>query len=128
MNNRQLHALITDQNEDIYTMLDMRIIRANVFKFPDGYYYFGDNQSIHQVPLMYKWIFEDVAKVDDFQVTDGIMMLMYKGVIQQSIVINEINMRIMMLYLVQSNPDLTFHLLYRGFYGMPKSKMIIDTH
>jgi hypothetical protein len=123
MKNQQLHALITSdqkENTDLYATLDMSMIRANVFKFPDGYYYFGDYKSIHKVPLMYNWIFEDIAKVDDFHVDDGLLMLMYKGTIQQTIVMNEINMRIMMLYLVQSNPDFTFSLLYQGFYGLPK--------
>jgi hypothetical protein len=125
MNNQLLHALIlNDQKEhsEVYTTLDMRMIRANVFKFPDGYYYFGDYKSIHKVPLMYTWIFEDIAKVDDFNIDAGSLVLMYKGDIQQTIVMNEINMRIMMLYLVQSNPDLTFQLLHHGFYGLPKIK------
>jgi hypothetical protein len=125
MNNQLLHTLITrdqKENTDIYLTLDMRMIRANVFKFSDGYYYYGDYNSIHKVPLMYKWIFEDIAKVDDFHVTDDMLMLMYKGDIKQTIVMNEINMRIMLLYLVQSNPELTFQLLYNGFYGMPRVK------
>jgi hypothetical protein len=123
MQNKLLHALITQdqkENTDIYSSLDMSMIRANVFKLPDGYYYFGDYKSVHKVPLMYNWIFEDIAKVDDFQIDDDMLMLMYKGDIKQTIIMTEINMRIMMIYLVQSNPDLTFHLLYQGFYGLPK--------
>jgi hypothetical protein len=122
MNNQLLHALITDQKEntEIYSTLDMSMIRANVFKFTDNYYYFSDSNYMHKVPAIYKWIFEDIAKVDDFHVDDDMLILMYKGDIQQTIFMNEINMRIMMLYLVQSNPELTFQLLYNGFYGLPK--------